>query len=60
MFKKAVFYLKDVRLEMSKVSWPSRDELIESTIIVMIVSGMIALFLFAVDSALNRIVQFIL
>ena len=60
MINKAVNYLKDVRLEMSKVSWPSRDELIESTVIVMIVSGILALFLFAVDSGLNRIVQFIL
>ncbi|MBC8276926.1 MAG: preprotein translocase subunit SecE [FCB group bacterium] len=60
MVKKTVNYLKDVRLEMSKVSWPSRDELIESTIIVMIVSGILALYLFAIDSGLNRIVQFIL
>jgi len=60
MFKKIVNYLKDVRLEMSKVSWPTRDELLESTLMVMVVSGVLALFLFVVDSVLNRIVKFIL
>ncbi len=60
MIKKIVTYFKDVRLEMSKVSWPSKDELIESTMIVMVVSGVLALFLFVVDSVLNRIVKFIL
>ena len=60
MVKKAVTYIKDVRLEMSKVSWPTREELVESTMIVMVVSGVLALFLFAVDTLLNRIVKFIL
>ena len=60
MIKKTVNYLKDVRSEMSKVSWPARDELIESTIIVMIVSGVLALFLFAVDFVLNKVIKVIL
>ena len=60
MFKKAVTYLKDVRQEMSKVSWPSREELIESTGIVLILTGILAVYMFAVDSVLNKIIQLIM
>ncbi len=60
MFNKAVTYLKDVRQEMSKVSWPSKDELIESTGVVLLLSGILAIYMFVVDSVLNKIVQFLL
>ena len=29
-------YIKDVRVELSKVTWPTRDELRESTIVVIV------------------------
>ncbi len=60
MLNKAVTYIKDVRQEMSKVSWPTKDELIESTIIVLILSGLLAVYMFIVDMSLTRIVQLIL
>ena len=60
MLNKAITYLKDVRLEMSKVSWPTKDELIESTIIVLILSGILAAYMFIIDMSLTRIVQLIL
>jgi len=45
---------------MSKVSWPTRAELIESTSIVMMVSGLLALMMFLIDTVFNKLVQFIL
>ena len=60
MFNKAINYLKDVRLEMSKVSWPSKDELIESTVIVLILSGILSIFMFIADTILTRAVQLIM
>jgi len=60
MLNKAVTYIKDVRQEMSKVSWPTKDELIESTIVVLILSGLLAVYMFIVDMSLTRIVQLIL
>lgn len=60
MFKKIINYFTDVRVEMSKVSWPTRAELIESTTIVMIVSGILALMMFLIDTVFNKLVQFIL
>jgi preprotein translocase subunit SecE len=46
-------YVKDVRVEMSKVSWPSREELRESTLVVIVMVFVIAIFIGVVDRALS-------
>ena len=49
--KKIIAYIKDAYNELVyKVSWPTREELTSSTIIVMIASLFIALIIFAMDS----------
>ena len=45
-------YIKDVRIEMSKVSWPSRTELRESTLVVIVMVFLIAAFIGVVDKGL--------
>ncbi len=60
MIKKAVNYLRDVRTEMSKVSWPTREELTESTVIVIILSMVLAVFVFGIDQTLSNIIKVIL
>jgi preprotein translocase subunit SecE len=46
-------YVKDVRIEMSKVSWPTREELRESTLVVIVMVFVIAIFIGIVDRALS-------
>ena len=60
MIQKAVNYVKDVRTEMAKVSWPTRGELYESTIIVLVLSLILAVFVFGVDQGLSNILKIIL
>ena len=60
MIKKAVNYIKDVRQEMSKVSWPSREELIDSTKVVLILAGILSAYMFGVDTVFNNIIKWIL
>ena len=60
MLKKFKNYLKDVQTEMSKVSWPARDELSESTVIVIILSLILAIFVFSVDTGLSNLLGLIL
>ncbi len=50
-------YYNDVVAEMKKVTWPSKDELRESTLVVLTVSGILALFTFIVDESLNLIIK---
>jgi preprotein translocase subunit SecE len=49
-------FLKDVRVEAGKVSWPTRDELRDSTTVVIITVLLVAAFIGIVDQILNRAV----
>jgi preprotein translocase subunit SecE len=60
MANKFVNYLKDVKLEMSKVSWSTRDELIGSTIVVLVSLGILSLFIGICDIILSRIVNIVM
>jgi len=59
MIAKATKFLQDVRSEMSKVSWPTRQELKGQTWIVILVSLFFALFIFVVDHLLSWLVNLI-
>ena len=42
-------FLKNVAAEMRKVSWPTFNELVRKTVIVIVVVGILMLFCYAVD-----------
>ncbi len=46
---KIVTFLKEVRLEMKKVNWPSRDKTIQYTLIVIGISVATAIYLGGLD-----------
>ena len=46
-------YVKDVRVEMSKVSWPTREELRRHTMVVVVMVIMVAIFVGIVDRGLS-------
>jgi preprotein translocase subunit SecE len=60
MVKKLQQFLADVKFEMSKVSWPTWDELRSSTYIVLGLSLVLILFLFTVDFVLSKIINIVL
>jgi preprotein translocase subunit SecE len=49
-------YTKDVRGELAKVSWPTREELRDSTMVVIVTVLLVAAFIGIVDQGLNRAV----
>ena len=49
-------FSKEVRVEAGKVSWPTREELRDSTTVVIITVLLVAAFIGIVDQALNRAV----
>jgi preprotein translocase subunit SecE len=53
-------YLKDVRSEMLKVSWPTLNELTGATTLVIVLSIMMAIFVFACDRLLGLIMKALL
>ena len=60
MIQKISKYFNGVQVEMKKVTWLSKEEMLGSTVIVGIFSVMIALFLFFVDFGLSEFVSRIL
>jgi preprotein translocase subunit SecE len=60
IMQKIIQYLKDVRLEMIKVSWPTRHELFGATVLVIALSLMMAVFVYACDQVINRLVGLLL
>ena len=53
-------FIRQVRSETAKVSWPSRKETVTTAVMVVIMTTMLALFFFAVDSAFGGLVKFLL
>ncbi len=53
-------FVREVVAEFRKVAWPSRQELINSTVVAIAVTVVVSVFLGAVDVALARIVERIL
>jgi len=60
MKEKVVTFFNDVAKEMEKVTWPSKQELVESTRIVVVVSILIAVFAWVVDLAVAEALKAIL
>ena len=56
MIKRIKDFLREVKIEIKKVVFPSKDELIGSTWVVIIVVLIISLFLGIVDLGLSKIV----
>ena len=60
MFKKILQFFIDTKAEFTKVSWPSREELFQSTMVVIVVSLVVTAFIAAVDQGLTWLIRAIL
>ena len=53
-------FFKDIQLEMGKVSWPTKDELMGSTVLVLVSLTLLALFIGICDAGLSALVNIIM
>ncbi|OGP51425.1 MAG: preprotein translocase subunit SecE [Deltaproteobacteria bacterium RBG_13_43_22] len=53
-------FFREVRIELKKVTWPSRKETIAATGMVIILSVLVAFFLGLLDVGLSKAVGFLL
>ncbi|MCK4250291.1 preprotein translocase subunit SecE [candidate division WOR-3 bacterium] len=60
MIKKILDYIRKVYTEMRKVTWPTRKELINSTIVVIVISGIVAIIIFIMDTIFSNILSILL
>ena len=50
-------YLSEVRLELSKVVWPKKEEVIKLTLIVLIISTIVGLYVGVLDLAFTKLLE---
>jgi preprotein translocase subunit SecE len=53
-------FFRQVRAETTKVVWPSRKETVTTMIMVLIMTSILGIFFFAVDSAFSATVKALL
>jgi preprotein translocase subunit SecE len=52
-------FSRNVVAEMKKVSWPSKGALKDSTIVVLVVTAVITLFVLAIDQVMTAVISMI-
>jgi preprotein translocase SecE subunit len=60
MFRSFVNYIKEVQIELRKVSWPTLIELRHATTVVIVLSLVFAFFIMIVDKVYNELIGLIL
>ncbi|PKN75178.1 MAG: preprotein translocase subunit SecE [Candidatus Cloacimonetes bacterium HGW-Cloacimonetes-2] len=58
-FEKIALFFREVRAEMKSVTWPSQADLKEGTLVVIVMSTIVALFLSLIDLGFNSIINLI-
>ena len=59
MIKKSKEFVEDVRTEMKKVNWPERNDLLNSTYVVIVISFIFTVIIFAADWIVSTVVNLI-
>ena len=49
-----VNFLKEVRTELTKVSWSTKDELVGASLVVIVTTAMLAVFIGVIDIFLSK------
>ena len=60
LWTKTVQFLREVKIELKKVTWPSRKEAMASTVVVIILVVIVSAFLGLVDVGLSSLIRAVL
>jgi preprotein translocase subunit SecE len=53
-------FLRDVRIEMGKVTWPTRKDLMQSTVVVLVAVAIATAYCFGLDTVFSKSVNAVL
>ena len=60
MLERITNYLKGVRGEVSRVSWPTRSEIISLTTLILLLVIVLTLYIWGVDGVIQSVLGFLL
>jgi preprotein translocase subunit SecE len=58
--KGVIQFLKEVKLELTKVTWPKKPQIIKLTLIVFIISAVVGVYVGALDYAFTKLLEFLI
>jgi len=58
--KKVIKFFKEVAGELKKVTWPKKEEVVKLTLIVLLISGIIALYVGVLDIGFTKLLELII
>jgi len=58
--RKVNSFFAEVKNELKKVSWSTRQELVKATIVVLVGSTLLTIFILVTDYILNQALQFLI
>jgi len=59
MFERITNYLKGVRAEVSRVSWPTRTEIITLTALILLLVVILTVYIWGVDGIIGSLLELI-
>jgi len=57
MGERIVNYLKGVRAEVARVSWPTRNEVISLTALIVLLTALITVYIWGVDGIIGTLLR---
>lgn len=58
--KKVFNFINEVKIELSKVTWPTREEAVKLTLIVLIVSAIIGAYVGGLDFLFTKVLAIVI
>lgn len=55
--KAIINYLQEVRVELKKVVWPKREQVVKLTVIIFIISTIVAVYMGGLDFGLTKLLE---
>jgi len=58
--KRLITFLRDVRLELKRVTWPNKDQAMSATVVVIVATLIMSAYLGVVDKLFSMLLRFAL
>jgi preprotein translocase subunit SecE len=59
MIERIVNYLKGVRAEAARVTWPTRNEVISLTVLILLMTIILTLYIWGIDGIVSLVLKLI-
>jgi preprotein translocase subunit SecE len=59
MIERMVNYLKGVRQEVGRVSWPTRNEVISLTALILLLTVVLTIYIWGVDGIIGLVLRYV-